>query len=145
MSESVESIAEERLQAALDESRARDPRKFYEERLSNLSEKDVAAYREAVSYYESRLIPAVAASESDPLGEWLEYGRVLATLSAAGKTVQIDPTGRSSPYARPVAADHLVLHLPATSRDAALPVGLPPQLSPAQRAVFDLLVNRKFN
>lgn len=135
--------ADRRFEAAIAASGARDPREFYRDRLRALREADASAFREAVHYYESELIPAVAAEDSDPLGEWLEYGRVLAALSAAGETIQVDPSGRAAPYTRPVPGDHLVLHVPTSSRESALPVGLPPELSPAQRATYALLVERR--
>jgi hypothetical protein len=77
--------------------------------------------------------------------EWLEYGRFLAGLTTAGDTVQIDATGKATPYSKPVAEDALVLHLPSARSAAALPVGLPPKLSPAQRATYDLLVTRRLD
>lgn len=135
--------ADRRFEAAITASGARDPREFYRERLRLLREADPAAFREAVHYYESRLIPRVAEEDSDALGEWLEYGRVLAALTAPGETVQIDPSGRAEPYARPVPGDHLVLHLPTSSREPVVPVGLPPELSPAQRTTYTLLVDRR--
>lgn len=121
---------------------SRDPRDYYRERLRALKAENPDAFRRALAYYEDRLIPAVAAEDSDPRAEWLEYGRVLATLFAAGRTVQIDPTGRASEYARPVPADHLVLHLPDAPARPALIVGIPPRLSPAQKATHDLLVKQ---
>lgn len=132
--------ADRRFEQALAARDARDPRDFYRERLRDLKEGNVEAYHRAVEYYETRLLPAVAAEGSDPLGEWLEYGRFLAGLVARGRTVQIDPTGRASGYAPPVPQDHLVLHLPDSAREGALVVGIPPRLSPAQRATYDLLV-----
>lgn len=140
--EDVTARAEERFERALRESGGRDPRDFYRERLRRLREQDAEAYERAVRYYRGELIPRVAAEGSDPLGEWLEYGRHLAAMSAEGETVQIDRTGRSAPYHRPVAGDRLVLHLPHSARDPALPIGLPPTLSPAQEATYDLLVRR---
>lgn len=140
--ERLRARADERFQEALAASGARDPRDFYRKQLRELKAADANAYRRALAYYEERLTPAVAAGDSDPLGEWLEYGRVLATLFAAGRTVQIDPTGRAADYARPVPRDHLVLHLPERANQAAIVVGLPGELSPAQRASFDLLVKR---
>ncbi|HEX2090921.1 MAG TPA: hypothetical protein VHG28_00910 [Longimicrobiaceae bacterium] len=132
--------ADRRFEQALKERGARDPREFYRGRLRELRERGPAVFQRAVAYFEERLIPAVAAEGSDPLAEWLEYGRVLAELAAPGTTVQIDPTGRSRPYAPPVPLDHLVLHLPASPGDRALVVGIPTELSPAQRATYDLLV-----
>lgn len=132
--------AERRFAHALRESGARDPRDFYRERLRELRERDPAAFDEAVEYYEKTLIPAVADDASEPLAEWLEYGRLLARLLVDGETLQIDPTGRSGPYRAPVPRDHLVIQMPGSPREKALPVGLPPELSPAQRAAYDLLV-----
>jgi hypothetical protein len=132
--------ADQRFARALQETGARDPRDFYRQRLRELRERDEGAFQRALDYYENRLVPAVAAEGSDPLVEWLEYGRLLAQLSLDGRTVQVDPTGRAGPYAPPVPLEHLVLHLPTSTREAALPVGIPPELSPAQRATFELLV-----
>ncbi|HET8655550.1 MAG TPA: hypothetical protein VFL93_08565 [Longimicrobiaceae bacterium] len=143
MSESdLRARADERFQRALTESGARDPRDFYRVQLRELRERDESAFRRALAYFETRLVPAVAAPESDPIAEWLEYGRVLAELGTPGSAVQIDATGRAHPYAPPVPLDHLVLHLPTSTRETAVVVGLPPQLSPAQRAAYELLVRR---
>jgi hypothetical protein len=133
--------ADRRFEETLARTGARDPRDFYRQRLRELRDRDAAAYRRAVDYFEGRLIPAVADAGSDPLREWLEYGRFLVGLVAEGTTVQVDPSGRAHEYAPPVPPDHLVLHLPTASREPALVVGLPPQLSTAQRATFDLLVS----
>ncbi|HEX8359729.1 MAG TPA: hypothetical protein VF613_06475 [Longimicrobium sp.] len=138
----VRARADARSDSVLKAAGSRDPRDFYRERLKALKADDPDAFRRALAYYEDRLIPAVAADDSDPRAEWLEYGRVLATLAAAGRTVQIDPTGRASQYARPIPPDHLVLHLPDAPSQAALIVGLPTKLSPAQKATHDLLVKR---
>ncbi len=134
--------AEANFAAALERSGARDPRDFYRERLRQLKAERPDAFRRAVAYHDERLIPAVADSASDPLAEWLEYGRLLAELLAEGETVQVDTSGLAAPYAQPVAGDRLVLHLPRDARRPALLVGLPPELSPAQRATHELLVNR---
>ena len=132
--------AERRFADAVEAAGARDPREFYRSLLKELRERHEPSFREALAYYERTLIPTVAADGSDPLGEWLEYGRVLAQLRVDGQTVQIDPTGFSRPYRRPVPHDALVLHLPTSTREPALPIGIPPRLSPAQRASFELLV-----
>ncbi|MDP9349784.1 MAG: hypothetical protein M3P24_11695 [Gemmatimonadota bacterium] len=140
MSDPLRERADRRFEEALKAADARDPRDFYRARLRELKERSPESYRRAVAYYEERLIPAVADEASDPLAEWLEYGRVLVSLTAPGRTVQIDPTGRSRDYARPVPADALVLHLPEGAGQAALVLGLPAKLSPAQRASYELLV-----
>lgn len=139
----VREEAERRFVEAMERSGARDPRDFYRGRLKALREKDADAYRRAVAHHETSLIPAIASGEADPVQAWLEFGRLLATLFADGETVQIDPSGRSTPYAQPVPGDRLVLHLPLSSREPAIPVGLPPTLSPEQRATYDLLVSLK--
>lgn len=138
----IKERAERRFEHALTERGARDPRDFYRERLKELRARDERAFSQALRYYDSRLVPAVARDDSDPLAEWMEYGRVLAQLSAEGSTVQVDPSGRARPYAPPVPLDHLVLHLPTSAREPALLVGLPTQLSPAQRATYELLVRQ---
>ena len=136
----LQDIADQRFSRALAETGARDPRDFYRDRLRDLRARDETAFSRARDYYENRLLPAVAAEGSDPVTEWLEYGRFLAQLSADGRTVQVDPTGRATAYAPPVPPHHLILHLPTSARERALVVGLPSRLSPAQRATFDLLV-----
>ena len=103
--------ADERLESTLAEIGARDPREFYRERLRDLKRTDPAAYDEAVVYYRDVLIPTVAAGDSNPLDEWTEYGRRLASSLAPGRTVSIDPSGRCRDYDRPT-RDVLILHLP---------------------------------
>lgn len=142
-SDETRTRADQRFEEALARSGARDPRAFYRGWLRALRERDPAAYRRAREHYDRHLVPRVAEVDADPLAEWLDYGRMLAELLAPGRTVQIDPTGRALEYTRPVPPDHLVLHLPASTREAALPVGLPARLSPAQRATYDLLVERR--
>lgn len=137
---SLRERADRRFERALQETGARDPRDFYREQLRTLRERDERAFRKALHHFEHELTPRVADEDSDPVAEWLEYGRLLATLMADGRTIQIDATGRSLDYAPPVPLDHLVLHLPTATRERALIVGLPPTLSPAQRATYDLLV-----
>lgn len=140
MSDDLRARADERFARAQQQTGARDPRDFYRDLLRDLKARDADAYGRAVQYYGEKLIPAVADDASDAVGEWLEYGRVLAVLTAPGRTVQIDAGGRARDYARPVPIDALVLHLPENASAAALVLGLPPRLSPAQRASYDLLV-----
>jgi hypothetical protein len=134
--------ADERFARALEAAGARDPRTFYRAQLVELKAADANAYRRALAYFEQTLIPAVARDDSDAMAEWLEYGRVLATLTTPGRTVQIDPGGRAADYARPVPADALVLHLPDRTAAKAIVVGIPTTLSPAQRASYELLVKQ---
>ena len=74
------------------------------------------------------------------MAAWTEYGRTLAELSGPGRTVALDGSGRSQPYEAPADPSHLVLHLPDNTRAPALLVGLPAELTAAQRASYDWLV-----
>lgn len=134
--------ADERFARALEAAGARDPRDFYRRQLVELKAADAAAYRRALDYFEQKLIPTVASDDGDAMAEWLDYGRLLATLATPGRTVQVDPGGRATDYARPVPPDALILHLPERTTARAIVVGIPTMLSPAQRATFDLLVKQ---
>lgn len=142
MADDLRARADERFERALQQTGARDPRNFFRDMLRDLKGADADAYREALRYFTETLIPAVAREDSDPVAEWLEYGRVLAGLMVRGRTVQIDPTGRALDYARPVPLESMVLHLPDNAANPALVLGIPPKLSPAQRASYDLLVKQ---
>jgi hypothetical protein len=139
----MKEAADERFQAALARTGARDPRDYYRGLLKELRELDPERYRTAVRHYETRLIPTVASGETDPLEEWLEYGCLLAKLLVDGTPVIIDAKGRRRTYAPPAPSDALVLHLPTSMSDPARAVGVPPTLSPAQSAAYQLLVARK--
>ncbi|HUF76377.1 MAG TPA: hypothetical protein VMM35_08865 [Longimicrobiales bacterium] len=142
MTDSQTVEADRALEAALTASGARDPRELYRERLRELKRVSPEAYTSAVAYYTETLIPQVAAGERDPLEAWTEYGRRLAAALAPGHTLGIDETGRAHPWERHE-PDRLVLHLPDEKGGRALLVGLPPTLSDAQRATYDVLVAGK--
>jgi hypothetical protein len=142
MADELTEKADQVLEGALEATGARDPREFYRERLRELRQANPDGYREAVAYYRETLIPAVANGAAPPLDAWTEYGRVLAEATTPGRTVSIDTTGLAHPYEGP-APERLVLHLPSGKGGKALLVGLPLELSPAQRATFDVLVAGK--
>ncbi len=142
MSDELTTRADERLEQALADSGARDPREFYRERLRELKQADPDGYDKAVEYYRGVLLPAVADGDEDPLDAWTEYGRRLAVSLAPGHTVSVDPSGRAHPYERPT-REGLILHVPDERGRRALLVGLPAELSPAQRATYDVLVSGK--
>ena len=142
MADDLRARADERFERALQQTGARDPRNFFRDMLRDLKAADAEGFRRALRYFEETLIPTVADEASDPVAEWLEYGRVLASLMVRGRTVQVDATGRARDYARPVPLDALVLHLPENAARPALVLGLPPKLSPHQRASYDLLVKQ---
>ena len=135
----LQTKADRRLEAALAEVGARDPREFYRDQLRDLKQTDRSAYEEAAAYYRNTLVPSVA-SGADPLPAWTEYGSRLAALRAPGRAMMIDRLGTASPYEPPAPLDRLVLHLPDASRMRPVVVGIPAELSRAQRAAFNLLV-----
>ncbi|HSG49823.1 MAG TPA: hypothetical protein VLA43_18515 [Longimicrobiales bacterium] len=141
MADSTQDEADRRLEAALREHGARDPREFYRTQLKELREVNPQGYQDAVAYYRNDLIPAIGRDGQEPLAAWTDYGHTLATLRAAGRTVAVDATGQARAFERPARLDDLVLHLPDEQRTRAILVALPPRLSPAQRATFDWLVS----
>ncbi|GMR12714.1 MAG: hypothetical protein BMS9Abin29_0907 [Gemmatimonadota bacterium] len=143
MDESQNTRAEERFEEALSTTGARDPREYYRARLKELRTADPEAYSSAVQYYDDTLLPSIADGDVDPLEAWWEYGRRIAELSVDGRTVEIDPSGRSHSYSRPTPHDRMILHLPDGTKGPGLVVGLPPDLSQAQMASYDLLVAGK--
>jgi len=142
MSDEIATAADRALEAALAASGARDPREFYRERLRELKRARPEEYQTAVAYYTDTLLPTVAEGKAEPLVAWTEYGRRLAQALTPGNTVAIDPTGRSHPFDGG-GPEELILHLPYEKGAPALLVGLPPELSPAQRATYDVLVSGK--
>lgn len=141
MSDSTAAEAQRKLEQALADTGARDPREFYRERLRDLKQSDAAAYERAVAYYRETLIPTIANGEQDPLDAWTEYGRTLAVALAPGRTVRIDGTGKAHPYEGPSPGD-LILQIPE-GKGRAILVALPPELSGAQKATFEVLVSGK--
>lgn len=136
----VQSTADRLLEEALERTGARDPREFYRERLREIKARDPSAYDRAVEHYRDVLLPAIATDGEEPLSAWTEYGRTLAELGAPGRTVSVDGTGRAHPYERAHAGELLILHLPKARNVGALLVGLPAELTSAQRATYDWLV-----
>lgn len=153
--------ADARFEAALEESGARDPREHYRALLRGLKggdAGDAGAYDEAVRHYDDVVIPGIASGELEPLAAWREFGRKLAELTATGRTVEIDATGRAHPYdpskerdnddpgaagEDPEDRERLVLHLPDRGSEKAILICLPSDVSRAQRATYDLLVAGK--
>lgn len=143
MSDDLTARADKRLEEALAREGARDPREFYRERLKELKAASPDGYARAVAYYREQLLPQVADGGVEPLSAWTEYGRVLAEAVAPGRTVAVDGSGRSHPYEAPAPRDRLVLHFAEGKSTRAILVGLPAELTPAQRATYDVLVSGK--
>jgi len=135
--------ADRRFEAALESSGARDPRDFYRKALRELREVNPGGYDRAVSHFQDVLVPSIASGESNPLWAWREYGRLIAEVTTAGRTVAIDKTGASHPFHSEEPMDRLVLHLPDAKGGRAILVSLPPSPSSAQRATYDLMVAGK--
>ena len=133
--------ADQLFEEALGKTGAKDPREFYRKRLREMKADNPDAYREAVAYYEDELVPSIAEAGDDPLMAWQRFGCRMAELTVTGTPIEIDPTGRRHPYTPPTASDRMVLHIPQGSKGRALVVGLPPELSAAQLATYDLLVS----
>ncbi len=142
MTETPQKQADTLLEAAIQATGARDPREFYREQLKELRAESATGYDKAVAHYTSQLIPTIL-DGVDPMAAWTEYGRTLAQLRAAGRTVCIDASGRASDWAFPPEAGLLVLHMPDEKRRKALIVGLPTELSDAQKATWQWLVAGK--
>lgn len=126
---------------ALEQAGARDPREFYRDRLRELKANDADAYQRAVDHYRDQLLPSIVEASADPIEAWLAYGCKLAELTAPGRAVEIDQTGRAHAYQPPTPGDRMVVHLPDGKVWRALVVGLPKDLTAAQHATYDLLVS----
>ena len=132
--------ADARFATALAATGARDPRDYYRARLRELRRSNPQGYDDAVAYYQDTLVPSIAEREAEPLAAWREFGLLLARLTAPGRAVAVDPSGRSRPFEPPGETADLVLHLPDASNARALLVGLPPKPSAAQTATHNWLV-----
>ena len=135
--------ADRRFDEARERAGARDPRDFYRSTLRELRTVSQEGYEKAVDYFQEVLVPSIASGQAEPLHAWREYGRLIAELSAEGRTVSVDETGRAEAFSPDTPLDRLVLHLPDARGGRALIVSLPPTLSPAQKASVDLLVKGK--
>jgi hypothetical protein len=135
--------ADRRFAIALQQAGLPDPRERYREWLRELRARDEGAFRKALEYFEQQLVPTVADPGSDAVAAWTEYGLRLAQRLQSGSAVAIDATGLSRPCDATAPLADLVLHLPSSTREKALPVRLPSRLSPAQEAAYALLVRHE--
>ena len=140
MEQELHDRADRIFEEALGQTGVKDPREFYRTRLREMKADNPEAYRDAVAYYENDLVPSIAEAGDDPLMAWQRFGCRVAELTVPGTPIEIDATGRRRPYAPPTPPDRMVLHIPQGSSSRALVVGLPPELSAAQLATYDLLV-----
>ncbi len=133
-------VAETRLAEALATSGASDPRDHCRETLRALKRSNPAGYEEGVAYYQHTLIPSIANRGAAPLEAWRDYGLLLGRLTAPGRPVAVNPTGRSRAFEPPGDPDDVVLHMPDKNRVRPVLVALPAKPSPAQQATVDWLV-----
>ncbi len=143
MDQGVREEAERRFEEAREAAGARDPRNFYRQALRELRSSNPEGYDRAVGHFERVLMPSIASGEADPLHAWREYGQLIAELTEAGRTVEVDDSGRARPYTADSPLDRLVIHLPDRRGARGLLVSLPPEPTPAQLATYDLLVRGK--
>ncbi|MFP4622680.1 MAG: hypothetical protein ACOCVZ_00550 [Gemmatimonadota bacterium] len=139
MTDDAGTRADARLEAALQGADQGDPRPLYRPALRHLRERDPEAFQRALRYYETELVPAVAA-EADPLAAWREYGAALARELGGGRTVELDSTGRARAVEDLAAARGLVLHVPDAADAPVLVLRYPRGASASQRAAYELLV-----
>jgi hypothetical protein len=147
MSSDLRAQAEARLTRAAAELGLADPRPPLRERLKRLREAQPDAFDRAVHHYETAVLPALTVDE--PLTAWLEYGRFLGELTAAGRLLIVERTGRAIPLAVPAAAlpatGTLALYVPDDAGEDVLVAALPLDPSPAQEATLALLVRRQLS
>jgi hypothetical protein len=139
MTDDLKSRADARLASALAAPGAPvDPRPLFRPVLRHLRERDPAAFDRALAHFEGTLVPAVAGG-ADPLRAWLNYGLLLASALGAGRTVEVDPTGRARSLEEGTGGG-LVLHVPEADDAPVLVLHQPTDASPAQVATVELLV-----
>lgn len=130
--------ADARLEDALARRGLRDPRPRLRSRLREL--RDTPVFADLVRRYEEELVPGVAAGELDPVEAWMDFARRFPEAAGGGREVAVDPTGRAAPASSPLPDDRLILFLPEADRQRVLPLRVPAELSAAQSATLDLLV-----
>ncbi len=118
-----------------------DMRPVYRGLLRRLKEADPEAFSEATARYGEVLVPAIAGGE-DPVAAWVTYGVWLARRLMPGRLVQLDATGLADDVAGDPGAnaDRVLLYLPDSETQAAIPIARPVDPSPAQRSALQLLV-----
>lgn len=131
--------AESRLEAAASAHGLADPRPGYRDRLRWLRENDTASFEQAISHYETSVLPALAAG--DALTAWIDYGNFLARLSGSMQLNVIDATGRAGPYSTPLPRGSLAIFVPDDTGTPVLVAATPAEPSPAQQATLELLTN----
>ncbi|MSR22010.1 MAG: hypothetical protein EXR92_00380 [Gemmatimonadetes bacterium] len=139
MDADIQKEADLRLAGALERTGARDPREAYRDLLKELRGRSKDAYEEAVREYRTTVLEPIAEAGADPVQAWLEFGCRLAKRLHPGQAVVLNEAGRARPLEPPPGPDALILHVPEERRARAMILGMPRELTPAQRAAVDLL------
>jgi hypothetical protein len=141
MASDLRARAEARLIEAAEVLELGDPRPPLRERLKQLRETHPEAFASAVAHYENTVLPALAGA--DAVLAWVDYGRFVGELTAAGQLTRIDAHGRASAFQPPLTKGSLVLFIPQDGAADVLPAVAPRQPSAAQQAALELLVHRR--
>ena len=138
-------LADARLAQSLSERGYADAREPYRARLRELRQAQPSLFEAATRHYAEVVVPDLANAASDPVASWADYGRFLGELEGPGRVVAVDPSGSAlhGPDAKP--AGDMLIFLPEDRKSSALPLLVPAQPTPAQRASYDLLVLRKLS
>jgi hypothetical protein len=140
MMNDVRARGEARLDEALAERDLADPRDPYRETLRRLKERDPASFDRARRHYEEYVQPRLADPGTDPVTEWIDYGRFLTGLEGNGTTLQVTTDGRAEPFEPPPRADALILFVPDQPAQPALLLSRANRLTPPQQATLELLI-----
>ncbi|MDH3298142.1 MAG: hypothetical protein OEM96_07695 [Gemmatimonadota bacterium] len=118
-----------------------DFRPTYRAVLVRLRKRDAEGFAEATSRYD-QVVTAAIESGADPVAAWVGYGAWIARRLTKGRLVQLDETGLATDVTvEPAAAGGVVLlYLPESASEPAIPIAIPAEPSPAQRSALQLLV-----
>lgn len=157
----LEDAAARRYEEALSRHGVRDLQPTCRDLLRRLKAEDERAYDEGVARYRETLLPTVASGEADPVGAWIDYGAWLCEKLGEGRCVAVDESGRAEslepgPGGPWIGGDHasadrgdtasedgsggrLVLFLPSSTAEPAVPIAVPSKPSDPQRVTAELL------
>ena len=134
-----EEAAGRRTDEALESGGFADMRPAYRAIMRRLKQQDTGAFDEATRRYEEVLAPALADEGDDPLAAWAEYGTWLARRLGAGRLVRLDATGLASPAEPQPVPGQVLLFLPDSDREPAIPILRPSSPSVPQETALGLL------
>jgi len=137
--DSGKNTSDARLVAAFGRLGLLDPRESYRSVLRELRTRDADAFARATSHYQQHIVPRLASAE-DPVDAWMEYGRVIGEMTAPGRMMSVDRTGRASPYRPPMQAGEMVIFVPDDGTRGAFAAAKPSEMSVSQSATLSLLV-----